>query len=157
LPKRKITVEGEASEVEASRRTERQPGLAGNLGRCNFDAGPWTQGPIHHGDESCRAKRPKRKLQTQHLRAPNEGCTRNCRAPIVMPIAAAGCWRHAPVTVTRIPPYRLRGVKRGPPGEGDAGSYATPLRWPTPLPGREKSGAGGTGIMTSGTGPRTLK
>jgi hypothetical protein len=39
------------------------------LGRCNFDAGPWTQGPIHHDDESCRAKRPKRKLRTQHLRA----------------------------------------------------------------------------------------
>ena len=32
------------------------------------------------------------------------------------------------------------------------GCYATPLREPTPLPGREKSGVGGTGIMTSETG-----
>jgi hypothetical protein len=65
---------------------------------------------------------------------------------------AADSWRHAPVTVTRIPPYRQRGVYRGPPGEGDAAPYTTPLRGPAPLLGREKSGVGGTGIMTGETG-----
>jgi hypothetical protein len=34
----------------------------------------------------------------------------------------------------------------------DAAPYATPLRGPAPLPGREKSGVGGTGIMTGETG-----
>jgi hypothetical protein len=44
------------------------------------------------------------------------------------------------------------GSWQGPPGEGDAAPYATPLRGPAPLPGREKSGVGGTGIMTGETG-----
>jgi hypothetical protein len=45
------------------------------------------------------------------------------------------------------------GVEHGPPGEGDAAPYTMPLRGPAPLPGREKSGVGGTGIMTGETGP----
>ena len=59
--------------------------------------------------------------------------------------------------VLRNPPYRLRGVKRGPPGEGGAGPYATPLRGPTTLPGREKSGVWGAGIMTGETGSWLLE
>jgi hypothetical protein len=67
-------------------------------------------------------------------------------------------WRQAPddycVTI------RTRG-NSGVSGDNDgvavpaargAAPYATPLREPAPLLGREKSGVGGTGIMTGETG-----
>ena len=70
---------------------------------------------------------------------------RHCCRPLILIWRALDCWAAICfmlflVAVTRIPPYRLRGVKRGPPGEGGAGPYTTPLRGPTTLPGREKSG-----------------
>ena len=63
--------------------------------------------------------------------------------------ARSGCRRPHP------PPTVYGGVQHGPPGEGGASSYATPLRGPTSLPGRGKSGTRGTGIMTGETGPVT--